>query len=130
MNLVDASYYLGRLLLKPDEDAFHSLIEAGDPSVEVICTILPACNEEQFKRLIDVLRDVRTDHAREALAELCKQPYSKQWEMAAEGLFYNHPDAALSVLLELLAEASNHERKRKSGLIEEFKSICSSEFHS
>ena len=118
--------YLARLLTKADEDAFHSLIEEGDQSVEAIRLVLQTCTEEQCKPLIEVLQEIRTDHSRAILASLCKQPYSKQWVMAAEGLFYNNPTEARAVLVSLLAEADENSEQTKAALIEDLFSSESS----
>lgn len=125
MSPTAVAQYVARLLAKADEDAFHSLIEEGDQSVAAVRAVLPTCTREQTKRLIEVLQDIRTDHARATLTVLCKQPYSDQWVMAAEGLFYNDPDAARSVLLGILTEPNMREDVRKSELIEELLSSAS-----
>lgn len=111
--------YVAGLLAKADEDAFHSLIEEGNQAVAAVGVVLPTCSKEQFKRLIEVLQDIRTEHSRATLAMLCKQPYSELWVMAAEGLFYNDPTAARSVLAAIVAEANEREEWKKSALIED-----------
>jgi len=118
MNSEAIAEYVARLLAKPDEDAFHSLIEGGDQTVEAVRSALSTCSNEQFKRQIEVLQDIRTDRSRATLAELCRGPYSEQWVMAAEGLFYNDPDSARPVLLGFLVGGDKHEQA-KSAFIEE-----------
>lgn len=119
MNPTAVAEYLARLLAKADEDAFHSLIEEGDQSVEAVRAALPASTNEQAKRLIEVLQEIRTERSRAALAEWCGLPYSERWEMAAEGLFYNDPEAARCVLQHLLEEAIQRRENAKAALIEE-----------
>ena len=116
MNHDAITEYVVRLLDRSDEYAFHSLIEEGDSVIDVVCRFLSICNNEQFKRLVEVLQEIRTDKSSKVLIELCELPYSERWVIAAEGMFYNNSDLAQSVFEKMLL-AGNLERA-KSLLIE------------
>lgn len=117
--------YLSRFLKEQDEDAFHSLIEEGDPSVEAVRAALLTCTDEQFKLLIEVLQEIRTEFSRTTLADLCMRPYSERWEVAAEGLFYNDTDLARPVFQRILAEERQRGGGQKSALMEELLTLDS-----
>jgi hypothetical protein len=110
--------YLTNLTETDDDNAFHSLIEGGEETVAAVNEILTRkCSEAQFKRFVEVLRELRIPSARESLKRLCEQTFSNQWIAAAEGLFYNHPQNAITILNELQHTNSEPDRKSKAPFI-------------
>ena len=112
--------YISRVKYSSDGDAFHSLIEAGEEAVTlVIRAINTECSVDQFKRLIEVLQEIRTMSALAELRQLCLMDFSKKWELAADGLFCNNPKAASRILGELIVEASPVDREAKTKVVAE-----------
>jgi hypothetical protein len=112
--------YISRVKRSSDGDAFHSLIEAGEEAVTpVIRAVNTECSVDQFKRLIEVLQEIRTTSALAELRQLCLMNFSKKLELAAEGLFYNNPEAANRILGELIVEASPVDREAKTKVVAE-----------
>ena len=71
--------YISRVKHSSDGDAFHSLIEAGEEAVTpVIRAINTECSVDQFKRLIEVLQEIRTMSALGELRQLCLMDFSKK----------------------------------------------------
>lgn len=124
MNESALNDYILRLKDSFDEDAFHSLIEAGEEAVvPVSASITAECSVSQFKRLVEVLQEIRTESALIELRRLCLMDFSEKWVLAAEGLFYNNPKAACRILSELLEQASRSDSEAKSTLVAELLSI-------
>ena len=120
MNESALDTYISKLKHSFDEDAFHSLVEAGEEAIDpVLLAITTQCSVSQFKRLVEVLQEIRTEGALAGLRRLCLLEYSEKWEAAAEGLFYNNPTAATRILNELLEQASPSDREAKSRLVVE-----------
>jgi hypothetical protein len=122
MNKSAAIEYVTRLMNGSDEHAFHCLIEFPDEALAAINEVLQESDTEQFKRLVDVLRELRTAASFQILSGLCECGYSKKWRIAAEGLFYGNPSLATSVLKAHLARASGPGTKEKLSIIEEMTS--------
>jgi hypothetical protein len=53
------------------------------------------------------------------LRQLCLMNFSKKWELAADGLFYNNPETASPILGELIVEASPVDREAKTKVVAE-----------
>jgi hypothetical protein len=73
------SDYISRLKLSSNENAFHSLIEAGEEAVApVSAAITDECSANQFKRLVEVLQEIRTKSALTELRQLCLMDFSEK----------------------------------------------------
>ena len=122
MNESALNDYILRLKHAADEDAFHSLMEAGEDAVAPVSAAITAeCTVSQFKRLVEVLQEIRTKSALTELRRLCLTNFSEKWVLAAEGLFYNNPNAACRILGELLEQTSAPDREAKSKLVSELR---------
>lgn len=120
MNSAALLEYVSRLKAASDEDAFHCLIEAGDEAVApVSAAITPECSTNQLKRFVEVLQEIRTNSALNQLRKLCLVDFSEKWIVAAEGLFYNNPNAACRILSEVLQDSAQSDREAKSKVVAE-----------
>jgi hypothetical protein len=78
--------YADRFLNNGDEDAFHSLIEAGESSMDLLVERL---SSETMKDIVDVLKEIRTKRVREFLEDRLRSVIvESEWRIFAEALAY------------------------------------------
>lgn len=78
--------YASRYLRSGDVDAFHSLIESGDESLEVLASKL---SKNTSKEVAEILQEIRTVRVTSFLQEQLKAADSEScWKIFAEALAY------------------------------------------
>ncbi|NNC90309.1 MAG: hypothetical protein HKN82_17790 [Akkermansiaceae bacterium] len=78
--------YASRYLRTGDEDAFHSLIESGDESLEVLASRLSI---NTSKEVAEILQEIRTERVTLFLQEQLKAADTEScWRIFAEALAY------------------------------------------